>query len=94
MSWQQAENKVIRAFDLLLGVPTSTLSTEFRQQVRKVLQTKYPDGLEDSALRSLVEGKLGRSPIVSSRAKKAQVGYALILMDVLETLRKESLVGV
>lgn len=91
MSWQSVENKLFKSFDILLGISPAILSTEFRSRVRGILQEKYPDGFERSALRELVEGNLGSNPIVPSTAKKARVNYALILMDVLETLREEEL---
>ncbi len=93
MKWQAVENKVLQAFDTLLNIPRGTISTEFRQQLRKVLQEKYPDGMERSALRDLIEGKLSTRPIVPATAKRAKVNYGMILMDVLETMRKEVLVG-
>lgn len=93
-SWQAMENKVLKSFDILLGVPSGALSTEFRQKVRTVLREKYPDRLERSALRDLMEGRLATQPVVPATAQRAKVSYALVLMDVLETLRKEALVDV
>lgn len=93
MGWQAVENKVLKAFDILLGVPSGAISTEFRHRIRKILQEKYPDGMERSALRELIEGNLGTEPVVPATARRAKVNYALTLMDVLETLKKEALVG-
>lgn len=93
MKWQGIENKVLQAFDTLLDIPRSTISTEFRHRLREILKERYPDGMERSALRDLIEGKLGTRPIVPATAKRAKVNYALVLMDALETMKKEALIG-
>ena len=70
MSWQLIENRVLKSFDILLGISPATLSTDFRKRIRGILQEKYPKGLDRSALRELVEGNLGSNPIVPSTARK------------------------
>lgn len=92
MGWQAIENKVLKSFDILLGIPSGAISTEFRHRVREVLKEKYPDGMERSALRDLIEGQLGGMPVPPSTARRARANYGMILMDVLETLKKETLV--
>ena len=93
-SWQQMENKTLRAFEVLAGIPKGAISTTFRHKLREVLQSKYPEGLETSALRDVFEGRCGPKPVEHvAQSSRARLEYALVLMDALETVRKETFVG-
>jgi hypothetical protein len=87
------ENKTMMALQVLVGIPKGAVSTEFRKELRRVLQLKYPDRLSSSALQDVFDGKCGPRPVEHvAQSSRARLGYALTLMNALETMREESLV--
>lgn len=80
--------RILQAFSSVLGLPTATISTKFRELINAVVEEEYPDFCCSTA-RAIVEGRLTGVPLpmvsIPYNLRK-RLDQALFLLDLFETV--------
>jgi hypothetical protein len=80
--------RVLVAFQSILGLPRAIINSEFKKIVQEVLNEEYPH-LRCSAARALIEGRVPGIPLPVRNVQpqwKKKLKQALCLLDIFETI--------